>query len=1032
MKNGKALKKIISALICTVLWVVCVLPAAGSMALPGPEPVDGIPFLTIVVGYTNIDYSKDADWHQILFENDDSLARYYDEQSGGALHYTPAAAETSAFGTDDNDNTWDRAGDGIVHVRSSIAHGSWSDVRSSLFSDIPDVLSKTVPYVDYSRYDTDHDGILTSDELTVLFIIAGYGIESVGTPPEYILRAFFTSGSFPVGSWEIQGGSFVNEYQSAGVPEGSPTFCHEFGHRLGLTDYYDTKMASGAWQNYQVGHMSPMNTPSFADPKTESEILTPLDAFSKTAAGWYEAETAVQGENVLHSRSSGEYNILLIKTGGADEFYLEYVPAGLAAAYYPDSCSNGDGGVVIWHLDRDVYRYYYDSDSINVSTHRPGLMPVFMEYDDSGAPTTIGNSVDSHYCFFRSEDWAGQEIRLPLYDPCAFGSINDIPGKRSFSDITLTIGPSSPDDDQITVTVNYPDLANAEIAQIPDARYTGLPVRPVPEVTYKGKALSAPDDYTLTYENNIEEGAASVTVTGNGGFTGTQTVPFNIVKWDDDHIPTAVVSDGGRLVTFYYDDRDHSEEGTVYILDDGSSYKRPWAGSSLRKAVFDESFQDYTGLRVMDYWFSEDDPETGGTVSCPNLSEISGLEYVNTSEVTSMEGMFMSCSSLESIDLSVLDTSSVKNMVGLFYDCAGLKHISLAGLDTSSVTDMSLMFSFCTSLISADLSGLDISRTETMEEMFCSCESLQSVDLSGTDTSSVTNMYRMFRGCEALEEIDLSALDTSAVTDMGQMFYYCLSLETADLSCLDLSSVESMSEMFAVCLACKNINMSGVTAPELLDMSEMFYSCSSLESVDMSGFCAPKAVTMANMFENCVSLNDVNVTGLNIPGMKDMSFCFTGCSALGSVDFSEVKAMTAGDMSYLFQDCQALESADLSGIDMSGTASFLRLFSRCFKLKTVDMTQWDLSSAEEISLMFSFCTSLETVYAAPGTDLSELECTNLFYSCTSLQGGNGTAFSEDHIHGEYARIDGLDGKPGYFTQKTGIADTETAGIEDRP
>jgi hypothetical protein len=39
----------------------------------------------------------------------------------------------------------------------------------------------------------------------------------------------------------------------------------------------------------------------------------------------------------------------------------------------------------------------------------------------------------------------------------------------------------------------------------------------------------------------------------------------------------------------------------------------------------------------------------------------------------------------------------------------------------------------------------------------------------------------------------------------------------------------------------------------------------------------------------------------------------------------------------------------------------------------------------------------------------------MFLYCTSLIGGNGTPYSSAHTNAEYARVDGEDGLPGYFT-----------------
>lgn len=59
---------------------------------------------------------------------------------------------------------------------------------------------------------------------------------------------------------------------------------------------------------------------------------------------------------------------------------------------------------------------------------------------------------------------------------------------------------------------------------------TGEPIEPGITVTIGGKELIAGEDYTLVYENNLEPGTASVTVTGvaDKGYTGSVTIHFTI------------------------------------------------------------------------------------------------------------------------------------------------------------------------------------------------------------------------------------------------------------------------------------------------------------------------------------------------------------------------------------------------------------------------------------------------------------------------------------------------------------------------
>ena len=60
--------------------------------------------------------------------------------------------------------------------------------------------------------------------------------------------------------------------------------------------------------------------------------------------------------------------------------------------------------------------------------------------------------------------------------------------------------------------------------------FTGEAIEPSVTVTVKGEKLTAGEDYTLVYENNIQPGTASVTVTGvaDKGYTGSVTIHFTI------------------------------------------------------------------------------------------------------------------------------------------------------------------------------------------------------------------------------------------------------------------------------------------------------------------------------------------------------------------------------------------------------------------------------------------------------------------------------------------------------------------------
>jgi len=66
------------------------------------------------------------------------------------------------------------------------------------------------------------------------------------------------------------------------------------------------------------------------------------------------------------------------------------------------------------------------------------------------------------------------------------------------------------------------------IANIPNKAYTGKAIKPRPAVKYGKKKLKRKRDYTLSYQNNIRAGTATVTVTCKGNYEGTATATFRI------------------------------------------------------------------------------------------------------------------------------------------------------------------------------------------------------------------------------------------------------------------------------------------------------------------------------------------------------------------------------------------------------------------------------------------------------------------------------------------------------------------------
>lgn len=78
-----------------------------------------------------------------------------------------------------------------------------------------------------------------------------------------------------------------------------------------------------------------------------------------------------------------------------------------------------------------------------------------------------------------------------------------------------------------TIAPRY--LTEAEISNIPDQEWTGSAIEPDVTVSLGGRELIAGTDYTLSYEDNVDPGSATVYANGNGNYRGTASKFFNIV-----------------------------------------------------------------------------------------------------------------------------------------------------------------------------------------------------------------------------------------------------------------------------------------------------------------------------------------------------------------------------------------------------------------------------------------------------------------------------------------------------------------------
>ena len=142
-----------------------------------------------------------------------------------------------------------------------------------------------------------------------------------------------------------------------------------------------------------------------------------------------------------------------------------------------------------------------------------------------------------------------------------------------------------------------------------------------------------------------------------------------------------------------------------------------WDGQreNIEKVVFDASFANAKPTSCY-RWFD----------NCFNLTEIVGIENLNTQNVTDMSRMFNCCYALTSLDVSNFNTEKVTNMSNMFGSCKKLSSLDLSNFNTERVEEMSHMFSVCSALQTIFASDKFVTdKVFDGDGMFQGCENLK-------------------------------------------------------------------------------------------------------------------------------------------------------------------------------------------------------------------------------------------------------------------------------------------------------------------
>ena len=413
-------------------------------------------------------------------------------------------------------------------------------------------------------------------------------------------------------------------------------------------------------------------------------------------------------------------------------------------------------------------------------------------------------------------------------------------------------------------------------------------------------------------------------------------------------------------------------------VEDGKSVFEMFGSSyylrDIKHIVINESFKTFTPTTLSCFFAALSELET-----------ITGLEYLNTANVTDMSSLFDHCQKLTSLDLSNFNTAKVKNMESMFSHCSNLKTIYASDkFITAAVTKSENMFSYCGSL-SGDIDWSD----KAVDKIYAKIDGGYFRDKAyanrpwvkyadGTLTFRCGYKKTLGENEYALNSGENPPAWNTNPKNISKVVFEASFANARPTSCY--AWFKNFSELMKI-EGIENLNTENVTS-----MAYMFSSCNKLAELDVTHFNTANVKNMKYMFEYCKGLSSLDVTNFNTANVTNMLAMF-GRTSLTSLDVTHFNTANVKDMTSMFYACKGLTSLDVTNFNTANVTSMRDMFCMCDKLTSLDVTNFNTAKVTDMDNMFFGCKMLKEIYVSDKfvtDDVISSRC--MFSNCSSLSG----------------------------------------------
>ncbi len=309
---------------------------------------------------------------------------------------------------------------------------------TTIHQDLRDALIGIDSLIDFSAYDKNSDKKIDTDELLILYVVAGkedaflpttdpsvwahqsclyHGLEPILDAVELLQCGY---GKYALFGERHSDGSY-NKDATIGI------IAHELSHAaLDLPDLYDTSGNSAG-----IGYFGLMGGGFWGrSSHTDSFGNTPvmMSAWSRAVSGFVPIEVAQEVDQkslLLHSTSMDEFNVTLLPINQSEYFLVENRATDGYDAGLRD-VSGYSGGVAIWHIDESVIERSSRTNRVNYDKNKKGV-----DLEEAASPVLDADDTargDGRNLFYKSNK--------DSFSPHSTPSSNNQDGSRS--DIYVT------------------------------------------------------------------------------------------------------------------------------------------------------------------------------------------------------------------------------------------------------------------------------------------------------------------------------------------------------------------------------------------------------------------------------------------------------------------------------------------------------------------------------------------------------------------------------------------------------------------